>query len=211
MIDVISIFTPEYKSKTYMVVDKDSKSTIIIDPTIFSVTEISNFLLNNNISLDYVIPTHGHFDHIEGISKLQELYGFDVLANSECCEAFLNPKKNYSAFFQNKNVRISLPNIIIDEDIYNLKWNNTEIQIIKTPGHSPCSVCIVFNNLFLFSGDTILQEYSPFSKFPDGDAELLKTSIKRVFSIFPPSTLVYPGHGVEFHLGLINLKFKFLK
>jgi len=210
MIKVIPIFTQEYKSNTYILIAEDSPRAIIIDPTIFSMTEINNYLLRNALSIDYVIPTHGHFDHIEGIGKLSDMHQFDIIANQECCVAFQDPKKNYSFFFQSKNLSLRSPISIIDEDIHQFHWHNTEIHIIKTPGHSPCSVCIVVDNSMLFSGDTILLKYSPFSKFPDGDAKLLKTSIKKIYSTFPHSTLVYPGHGDTFLLGSIGSKFNFL-
>jgi hydroxyacylglutathione hydrolase len=210
MIDVVSVFTPEYKSNTYILTEVDSHRTIIIDPTLFSITEINNYLLSNALSIDYVIPTHGHFDHIEGIGKLNNTHQFDIIANPECSVAFQDPKKNYSFYIQNKNIRLRSPNIIVEEDIHQFSWNNSQIQIIKTPGHSPCSVCIIVNSSMLFSGDTILMKYSPFSKFPDGDAELLKTSIRKIYSTLPHSTLVYPGHGDSFLLGSIGSKFTFL-
>lgn len=210
MIEVVSLYTPEYKSNTYIFTKVGSHSIIIIDPTLFSLSEINEYIYRKNLSIDYVIPTHGHFDHIEGIGKLSDNYQFDVIATRDCSVAFQNPKKNYSFFFQNKNISLRLPNIIIEEDIYEFSWNKTLIQIIKTPGHSPCSVCIIVNNNILFSGDTILLEFSPFSKFPDADAELLRTSIRKIYSTISHSTKVYPGHGDSFLLGSIGSKFNFL-
>lgn len=210
MIEVVSLFTPEYKSNTYILTEVESHRTIIIDPTLFSITEINNYLLRNTLSIDYVIPTHGHFDHIEGIGKLSNMHQFDIIATPECSVAFQDPKKNYSFFFQNKNVTLRSPNIMIDEDIHQFSWKNAQIQILKTPGHSPCSVCIIVDNSMLFSGDTILLEYSPFSKFPDGDAAKLKESITMIYSILSPETIVYPGHGQPFNLGSITTKFCFL-
>lgn len=208
--EIFSIYTPEYKSNTYIVTEEDSNRAIIIDPTLFSLTDINNYIFRNELTIDYVIPTHGHFDHIEGIDRLKDSHQFDVIANSECSIAFQNPKKNYSAYFQNKNIRLSSPNIIIEENIYSFRWYCTQVQIIKTAGHSPCSVCITFNESALFSGDTILQEYSPFSKFPDGDSEQLMISIRNIYSMLSHEILVYPGHGQPFHLGSINKTFRFL-
>lgn len=210
MIDIVSINTPEYKSKTYIIAHRESHHSIVIDPTVSSLIEINNYLLKNGLFIDYVIPTHGHFDHIEGIGKLREMFKFDLIANMECSIALGDPKRNYSFYYEKKNVSLPSPDILFNEDIYNFRWNDIQIKIIKTPGHSPCSVCILVDGIFLFSGDTILLEYNPFSKFPDGNAEQLKASIKKIYSTFPHSLVVYPGHGDSFLLGSIVPNFNFL-
>ncbi len=210
MIDVISIYTPEYKSRTYILTNLESHHSIVIDPTITSLIEIRNQVHEFGLSIDFVIPTHGHFDHIEGIGKLREMFPFYLVASMECAIALEDPKKNYSFYAQNKNLNLPLPDIQFNEDIYSFVWNDVEIKIFKTPGHSPCSVCILVEDAMLFSGDTILLEYNPFSKFPDGNAEQLRNSIKKMYSLFPHSLIVYPGHGDSFILGSIVSKFDFL-
>lgn len=208
MIDVFSITTPEFKSRTYVLTE--NLHSIVIDPTIYSVSEITNYISSKNASIEYVIPTHGHFDHIEGIGKLRDIYSFKVLTNAECSKSFSDPKKNYSFYFMNRNISLNPPEVIVNEDIYEFIWHGNEIKVIRTPGHSPCSICIVVNNTILFSGDTILIEFNPFSKFPDGNSEHLKTSIEKLYRTIPHTTLVYPGHGDSFLLGSIDDKFDFL-
>ena len=198
--EVDSIYTPEYKSNTYIVTDVDSNRAIIIDPTLFSITEINNYIFRNELTIDYVIPTHGHFDHIEGIDRLKDSHQFDVIANSECSIAFQNPKKNYSFFLKSKNISLNPPNIIIDEVVHQFLWNNTKIQIIKTPGHSPCSACIAINNEMLFTGDSLLKDFKPVTKLPDSDKSQYINSICQIFNGFPSDIIIYPGHGESFLL-----------
>ncbi|HNW98716.1 MAG TPA: MBL fold metallo-hydrolase [Bacteroidales bacterium] len=209
MIEVLTFFSPEYNSNTYILVKKDSGRAVIIDPTLSSITNILAYLKKKLLQVDYIIPTHGHFDHIEGVDELRRHYKTDVIANKECALSFQNPKKNYSTYFENKNIVISPPSVIIDNDEHQLNWKGDILHIIRTPGHSPCSICI-YTEYFLFSGDTILIEYSPFNKFPDSNAVLLKESIKKIFTMFSGDLLVYPGHGLPFKLGTISSKFEFL-
>ena len=211
MIEVFTVYTPAYKSNTYILHGKESNHAIVIDPTCLSVPEIINYMDDNKFLLDFIIPTHGHFDHIEGIDLLKEKYQCKVIATHECSVAFQNSKKNYSYYFENKNVTLDLPDIIIDRDNYIFNWNNSEINLIMTPGHSPCSVCISVDKTILFSGDTILMEYSPFSKFPDGDTHALKRSINLLFMRFPPDLMVYPGHGKPFSLVKAVGRFDFIE
>ena len=209
MISVTTVFSPEYQSNSYILAKKDSGRAIIIDPTLSSIKNIQACLEKNKLQLDYIIPTHGHFDHIEGIDELRRHYKTDVIANMECSLSFQNPKKNYSTYFENKNIVLSPPSIIIDNENHQLNWDGDMLQVIRTPGHSPCSICI-HTDYFLFSGDTILVEYNPFNKFPDSNAALLKESIKKIFTMFSRDLLVYPGHGLPFKLGTISSKFEFL-
>jgi hydroxyacylglutathione hydrolase len=210
MIEIVTIYTPAYKSNTYIIRDRTSRRAIIIDPTIFSLTEIFLFMDEKNSTPDMILPTHGHFDHIEGIDLLRNKFGCKVAANHECSIAFRNPKKNYSFYFENRNFSIEPPDVAIGSDNFHFSWQNSNIEIIKTPGHSPCSVCILIDGEILFTGDTILLEYSPFSKFPDGDAHTLKNSIRMIFSYLSPDVMVYPGHGKPFTLGSAIPKFTFL-
>lgn len=210
MIQIKAIVTPEYKSNTYLIIDEDYKRLIVIDPTIFSTKTIENYISCQELQLDYIIPTHGHFDHVEGINVLSEKYKFNIVASNECNNTINNPKKNYSYYYKNMNLSISIPGIIYAGDNYELIWNHNNFQIIKTPGHSPCSACIVLNGTMLFSGDTILIEYNSFSKFPDGDKELLIINIKKIYNSFQHSMVVYPGHGDPFNLGEIGIFFDFL-
>jgi hydroxyacylglutathione hydrolase len=211
MIEVVTIYTPANKSNTYIIWGNNKNTAIVIDPTIHSVSEISRFLNKNDLTLDIIIATHGHLDHIEGIDLLREIYRSKVFATQECSIAFQDPWKNYSRYFDNKNISIGLPDIIPDQDPYYLKWYNTEIKIIKTPGHSHCSTCISVDDELLFSGDTILLEYSPFSKLPDSDPNALKESIRMILKGFSPDTVIYPGHGEYFLLNAMSQKFDFLK
>lgn len=210
MIELVSIFTEEYKSNTYLLINAESKSAIIIDPTIQSVKGIEEQLHGKHLKIDYIIPTHGHFDHIEGIGILVKKYKFDIIGTAESRISFCDSKKNYSFYFQNKNLTIDPPNMVFNEETFSLEWFKNIITIIKTPGHSPCSICIAVNGEYLFSGDSILLEFSPFSKFPDGDSGALIRSITKIYSTMPHSLTVYPGHGARFMLGDISSCFSFL-
>jgi hydroxyacylglutathione hydrolase len=210
MIDVVTICTPAYKSNSYIIRDSNTSKVIVVDPTIYSVSEIVKFLFENNSILEIIIPTHGHLDHIEGIDILRVKYRSQVITTRECSLAFQDPRKNYSRYIDNKNISIGLPDLITDKDPYIFRWCNSEISIIKTPGHSPCSTCIAIDNKMLFGGDTILLDYSPFTKLPDSDSNSLKESIKMIIRDFSPDTVTFPGHGKSFLLNSVINKFDFL-
>jgi len=211
MIDVVTICTPAYKSNSYIIRCCDTNKAIVVDPTIYSVSKIVKFLVENNSILEMIIPTHGHLDHIEGIDILRDKFRSKVITTRACSIAFQDPRKNYSRYLGNKNISIGLPDTITEKDPYIFRWCNSEIRIIRTPGHSPCSTCITIDNKILFSGDTILLDYSSFTKLPDCDSNSLKESIKMIMRDFSPDTITYPGHGKSFLLNSVIQKFDFLQ
>lgn len=211
MIDVVTICTPAYKSNSYIIRCSNTSKVIVVDPTIYSVSEIVKFLVGNNSILEIIIPTHGHLDHIEGIAILRDKFRSKVITTRECSIAFQDLRKTYSRYLGNKNISIGLPYTITEKDTYIFSWCNSEIRIIKTPGHSPCSTCITIDNKILLSGDTILLDYSPFTKLPDSDSNSLKESIKMIVRYFSPDTLTYPGHGKSFLLNSVIKKSDFLQ
>jgi len=74
---------------------------------------------------------------------------------------------------------------------------NFQISIIETPGHTPGSCCIHFENeKVLFSGDTLFKSGIGRYDFSYSNKNDLHQSIKQILAL-PEETIVYPGHGEE--------------
>ncbi len=75
-------------------------------------------------------------------------------------------------------------------------FNETELKVIHTPGHSAGSVCFYAeNDKFLISGDTLFLESVGRTDFPSGSQVELEKSIINKLYILPDDTMVLPGHG----------------
>lgn len=77
--------------------------------------------------------------------------------------------------------------------------NSYQFFLIKTPGHSPGSSCIVYNN-FIFTGDTLLREYKTPLNFPHSNRNEYVTSLHKILKMIQPGMLAFPGHGSPFPL-----------
>ena len=53
----------------YVVTDEKTKKTFMVDPGGHN-TEMVNYIKNNNLELEYIILTHGHGDHMGGVSPI---------------------------------------------------------------------------------------------------------------------------------------------
>ncbi|MCF7886656.1 MAG: MBL fold metallo-hydrolase, partial [Candidatus Marinimicrobia bacterium] len=72
--------------------------------------------------------------------------------------------------------------------------NNFKLKIIHTPGHSPGSSCFLFNELYLFTGDTLFSGSIGRTDLPLSSTAEMRKSLKKIVNL-PINTKLYPGHG----------------
>jgi glyoxylase-like metal-dependent hydrolase (beta-lactamase superfamily II) len=86
------------------------------------------------------------------------------------------------------------PDLLL-KDNASLKLGRTTIKVLHTPGHTPGSLCFHIREAkALFSGDTLLKGEFGRIQGPHSMGLMLR-SLKRLNSVIPPKTTVYPGHG----------------
>ena len=70
-----------------------------------------------------------------------------------------------------------------------------DIQVFRTPGHSPDAVCYYYpKEHCVFTGDTLFRETIGRTDFEVGDMHDMLTSLQKLMTL-PDNTDVYPGHG----------------
>jgi glyoxylase-like metal-dependent hydrolase (beta-lactamase superfamily II) len=83
-----------------------------------------------------------------------------------------------------------------------IKFGNSELDIIYTPGHAAGSICIIsHNDEFVITGDVLFHESIGRTDLPTGDFDLLKNNILNKLFTLPDVYTVYPGHGPETSIG----------
>ncbi len=182
----------------YVVSDEITKEAIVIDPA-DEADKIIEFLERNQLSLQAILLTHGHFDHILGVEGLKRRFAVKVYASKAEDALLLNAEWNGS-------VQISKSiSIIADEwveEANQLVFGSLTCKVIETPGHTRGSICYYFESEHvLFSGDTLFLESVGRCDLPTGNAQRLVESVVNKLMILPDETLVYPGHGKETSIG----------
>jgi glyoxylase-like metal-dependent hydrolase (beta-lactamase superfamily II) len=130
-----------------------------------------------------VLETHGHWDHIQAVPAVREA-GYDVGVTAEDAE-MLDGAYDY---------------VLEDETV--IEVGDLRLHTIKTPGHTPGSICFrVEGAPVLFSGDTLFPGGPGNTKFPGGDFGTIIESIDRRLFTLPADTLVLPGHGDDTTIG----------
>ena len=97
-----------------------------------------------------VFLTHGHFDHALNALNYANAFGCKVFASDKIIEIISSPKKNYGeTFYVDSFEKFDFlqGDIKLCVDCFN-------IEVLATPGHTPCSVCYLIDGQ-LFAGDTV--------------------------------------------------------
>jgi hydroxyacylglutathione hydrolase len=175
----------------YIVACDKTKQGVIIDPG-GNEDEILAACQSENISVKYIVNTHGHPDHVCGNGRLKEATGADIVMHTADADFF--SQSNVEQFFSQLGLPASPP---VDNRVENgdtITFGNENLKVIHTPGHTPGGICL-YSDPNLFTGDTLFAGGVGRTDFPGGSTQQLLTSIKEHLLSLPPETIVWPGHG----------------
>lgn len=180
----------------------NGREAILLDPAVPS-EEIRRWIEERNLSVSFIVNTHGHMDHIGGNAFFKEAFPGALLAIHDGDLVYLSrPDLNLSAEVLRPFVS-PLPDRVFQGEESRFSFGGMEVTVFATPGHTPGSVCLFFPEmLWLFSGDTLFCGSVGRTDLPGGSFRELVTSLDRLFRRFPDDTLVFPGHGPQTRIGL---------
>lgn len=122
------------QANNYLVVDEVSKEALLIDCSDY-VQEIIDYVKDNNLTVKYILLTHGHFDHVLGINKMKKTFNTKVYVHEGDKEQVLHTREVMTMFGLPTN---GVENPVIDGILSdNLALGAQEIKVIETPGHTP--------------------------------------------------------------------------
>ncbi len=177
----------ELLTNCYVLINEDTREALAID-----VGDDGGFLLlegiKNNFDLKCVLLTHGHFDHIGGVSTLYDK-GVEVYIGESELEFITNPDLNLSSYFGG-GVKPFKAKGVKDGDKLTLCGIN--VEVIETAGHTKGGVTYKVGDM-LFCGDVLFDGSFGRVDFPTGDVNALVSSAKKLFK-YKNHTL-YSGHG----------------
>ena len=189
--DVKIIKVGQLDTNCYLVYENNEG--VIIDPGDDGI-KIYNEILSRGLTIKFIILTHWHFDHVCALDYVKEKTGAKVVI-SHVDSTMLS--KNIPGFPQ-VTLPYSKPDILVS-DGDTLKFGETELKVISTPGHTAGGISIISNDS-IFSGDTLFKESIGRCDLPGGNMKTEINSAKKLLQ-FPDDTVIYPGHGERTTVG----------
>lgn len=178
-------------SNSYIIKDTVSGEAAVIDAGVFN-NRFEALIRSMNIEkLKYILLTHGHFDHIMGVKRLQKTFGGEIIIHEADADCLSDSRKNLAGVLGFDCPPFECDMTVRDGDI--LALGEEKIEVISTPGHTVGSVCLKTEK-YLFSGDTLFNRGIGRTDFPGGSMEEILRSIKRLYAL-EGDYRVFPGHG----------------
>jgi glyoxylase-like metal-dependent hydrolase (beta-lactamase superfamily II) len=201
--NVHAFFDPDTWSLTYIVQDPNSGSCAIVDPvldyeaasgqtTTESADEVVAKVEAENLTVEWILETHVHADHLSAAPYLQKRLGGKIGIGAHIAEVqnIFGNLFNAEPEFQRDGSQFN--QVFTDGDIFAI--GGLTVTAMHTPGHTPaCMTYHIGDSLFV--GDTLFMPDFGTARcdFPGGNARALYQSIQRLFTL-PPETRIFMCH-----------------
>lgn len=168
---IMQIEVGQMANFTYIIADNESGDAAIIDPS-WDLDKIFQALKKNGWHAKYVINTHSHFDHVLGNEQVAEVTAAKIV--------------------QHKNSQLRKDVAVSDGDA--IEIGSIRLGVLHTPGHSRDSMCLLIDDGFLFTGDTLFVGSCGRVDLPGSDAQEMYYSLFDRLAKLDENLVVYPGH-----------------
>jgi len=155
---------------TYILEDEQTSEGIIIDPS-WDLDKIEQLIKRNDLKIKYIVNTHHHFDHTLGNEGMKKLTGAKIIQHK-------------------------VSELIRDIDVVNgdtIKFGNSQLSVLHTPGHSKDSICLMGDGK-IFSGDTLFVGNCGRVDLPGGSSKELYHSLSDILYNLDDDLILYSGH-----------------
>lgn len=196
-------FDPKTWTVSYVVADAATKQAAVIDPVLDydfksghtdtqSADALLGYLQANGMTVQWILETHAHADHLSGARYIQGKVGGKIAIGERIREVQATFKKVFNL------ERTFLPDgsqfdhLFKDGEVF--KIGEVEATALLVPGHTPADLAYAVEGA-VFVGDTLFMPDVGTARadFPGGDAHTLYHSIRRLLDL-PAETRVFVCH-----------------
>ncbi|MGI9116468.1 MAG: MBL fold metallo-hydrolase [Gaiellales bacterium] len=172
---------PQWMADAYVVAKEAGGPAIWIDCN-GAHDDLHRFVEEHQLSVEGVLLTHHHIDHLFGLDEVLERYGVDAGASARAIE-LIREDGHYTG---------PIAHTLAEDGAFELA--GLQVQAIPTPGHAGGHLAFLIEGTDVFTGDVLFDGTVGGTRAPGhtGLADL-KASLDRLLAL-PDDTVVHPGH-----------------
>jgi len=173
----------------YFIGDKVTRKAAVVDPA-WEVDKIIDFAASEGYTIDKLLITHYHPDHLGGSMMGQSVQGAAEILKRLDVKVYVNKEeaegaKRVTGMSDSDLVKVEAGDVLNVGDI--------PVKFIHTPGHTPGSQCFLVEGN-LISGDTLFVNSCGRVDLPGSDPAAMYHSLNHTLRNLDDATVVYPGH-----------------
>jgi glyoxylase-like metal-dependent hydrolase (beta-lactamase superfamily II) len=200
---LMAFYDPDTGTVTHLVWDRATHQAAVIDPVLdfdakagrtatHSAERVVQAMREQGLSLQWILETHAHADHLSGARWLQQQLGGRIAIGEHIREVQATFKKIYNlerGFLPDGS---QFDRLLRDEEVFAI--GGVEAVALHVPGHTPADMAYLIDG-HVFVGDTLFlpDVGTARTDFPGGDARTLYRSIRRLLAL-PPETVMHVCH-----------------
>jgi glyoxylase-like metal-dependent hydrolase (beta-lactamase superfamily II) len=177
---------------------EETRKAVVIDPG-DNVDQILTTLANDQLTVEHIINTHGHFDHVGANKRLKDVTGADILIHSADAAMLSQLSASAAAWGMRAENSPAADRQLEDGDT--ITFGTHTLKVLHTPGHTPGGICLYTEyendgtlHRAVFVGDTLFAGSIGRTDFPGGSFDTLINSIRTKLFALDENVTVYPGH-----------------
>ena len=201
--EIKAYFDAPTNTVSYLVTDPATKKCAVVDSVLnfdypsgtisyAQADEIIGDITDQGLTLDWLIETHVHADHLSAAPYIQEKLGGKIMISKEITvvQNIFGKVFNAGTEFERDGSQFDM--LLADGDTYQV--GSIDAKVLHTPGHTPACMAHVIGDA-VFVGDTLFMPDggSARADFPGGDARTLYQSIQKIFTL-PDDTRMFICH-----------------
>ncbi len=198
-----AFFDPQTWTVSYLVSDPLSRRAAVIDPVLDfdfksgrtgtgSADKLLACVRDQGLTVDWILETHAHADHLSGARYLQSQVGGRIAIGENIRQVQATFKKLYNLERSFLPDGSQFDHLFKDGESFRI--GTLEVTALLVPGHTPADMAYLIGDA-VFVGDTLFMPDvgSARADFPGGDARQLYRSMRRILDL-PPATRVFVCH-----------------
>ena len=192
---VVRVEAQSMGANTYLVVS--GTHALVVDPAV-SVTAIASAAGSVGASINGILLTHGHFDHVLSLDTLRKAFPVPTMIHKNDAPMLTDGKKNAFYTFYGQERVFGAADVTF-EDGEEIPLGKETLHVLHTPGHTAGSCCFLCGN-DLVTGDTLFADTIGRCDLYSSNVTQMRASLSRLQTL-DQNLRIHPGHGMGERLG----------